>query len=186
MEEVRAAAWRQTGARDGFEVVFIRDTLEGRRCDGVVAAIEDGRAWSVAYRLLLDPSWHTRSAHVTSRSAIGSWELLLEADGRGRWRVDGAPAPRLDGCLDVDLEASAFTNALPIRRLSPPIGASFDAPAAYVRALTPDVERLEQRYTRLEALRYDYTAPSFDFRAELVYDAEGLIVDYPGIAERAA
>jgi hypothetical protein len=34
--------------------------------------------------------------------------------------------------------------------------------------------------------RYDYTAPAFDFRCELVYDEYGLVLDYPGIAVRAA
>jgi hypothetical protein len=34
--------------------------------------------------------------------------------------------------------------------------------------------------------RYDYTAPAFEFRCELVYDAAGLVLDYPGIASRAA
>ena len=34
--------------------------------------------------------------------------------------------------------------------------------------------------------RYRYRAPSFDFECELVYDESGLVLDYPGIATRAA
>jgi hypothetical protein len=34
--------------------------------------------------------------------------------------------------------------------------------------------------------RYDYVAPSFDFRAVLVYDEFGLVLEYPGIAVRTA
>jgi hypothetical protein len=59
-----------------------------------------------------------------------------------------------------------------------------------VRALDLAVERLEQRYVRIDdgpgLKRYDYTSPAFDFRCELVYDAAGLVLDYPGIASRAA
>jgi hypothetical protein len=92
----------------------------------------------------------------------------------GRWRVDGRPAPLLDGCTDADLEASAFTNALPVNRLGLEVGQRADAPAAYVRALDLRVERLEQQYTRLpdedEGSRYDYRAPQFDFACVLVYD----------------
>jgi hypothetical protein len=98
--------------------------------------------------------------------------------------------PKLAGCLDVDLEASAFTNSLPIRRLKLDVGGAADAPAVYVRTRDLRVERLEQRYTRLPNVRgyarYDYLAPSFDFRAVLVYDEYGLILDYPGIAVRVA
>ena len=38
---------------------------------------------------------------------------LQKADGEGRWSVDGRPAPRLDECLDLDLESSMLTNASP-------------------------------------------------------------------------
>ena len=107
----------------------------------------------------------------------------------GHWLVDGRPAPHLDGCLDVDLEASAMTNALPVRRMGLPAGARAAAPAAYVRAVGLAVERLEQIYVRTtgEATgqRYDYTAPAFSFSAGLVYDRPGLVLDYPGIAVRA-
>ena len=64
-----------------------------------------------------------------------------------------------------------------------------EAPAAYVRARGVDVERLAQRYVRIEddgtRRRFDYTAPVFDYKGILVYDASGLVVDYPGVAIRA-
>jgi hypothetical protein len=68
-------------------------------------------------------------------------------------------------------------------------GARAAAPAAYVRALNPAVERLDQTYARIadEAGRqqYDYAAPAFDFSCRLCYDEGGLVLDYPGIAVRA-
>jgi uncharacterized protein len=109
-------------------------------------------------------------------------------DGAGSWTVDDAPAPQLDGCLDVDLEVSACTNTLPVHRLGLAVGEAADAPAAYVRAAAFAVERLEQRYERLpddgDLVRYAYASPRFGYEDVLVYDADGLIVDYPGIAAR--
>ena len=138
----------------------------------------------------LDAGWATRSARVWGRASSGLRELSLEADGAGRWRVDDAPAGQLDGCLDVDLESSSLTNAFPVHRLGLEVGEAADAPAAYVRALDLGVERLEQRYRRLEddggRQRYHYVSPAFDFECELVYDESGLVLDYPGIAVRAA
>lgn len=183
-----AAAWRHLDARDGFEVVFPLAETSGYRFDGHSTAVEDGVAWSVGYEIVLDPNWATRAAHVVSRSEHDESEVRLERDASGLWRVDGRPAPHLDGCEDVDLEASAFTNAFPVRRLALLVGAWADAPAAYVRAPGLEVERLEQSYTRLpdEGGRscYDYASPSFDFEAVLVYDEVGLVLDYPGIAVR--
>jgi hypothetical protein len=184
------AAWRHLGARDGFEVVFLRREPDGYRIEGHAAAVEEGEVWGIRYAVTLDPTWKTRSAHVVGRSPLGSHEVRLECDGIGAWLVDGKPAPELAGCLDVDLEASAVTNAFPVHRLALDVGERADTPAAYVRALDLRVERLEQSYVRLpddgEHPRYDYAAPRFDYRDELVYDEFGLVLDYPGLAERVA
>lgn len=182
------AAWRHCGSRSGFEVVFL--SKPDRRAEGDVTAVEGGDPWIAHYVIELGDGLTTRSARVVGRSASGQHELELETDGDGRWRVGGRPAAHLDGCLDVDLEASCLTNALPVHRLGLQPGQAADAPAAYVRAHDLAVERLEQSYTRLEdadaAQRYKYQAPAFDFECELVYDDAGLLLDYPGIGQRVA
>lgn len=184
------AAWRHLDARVGFEVLFLRRERDRYHLDGYSTAVQEGEAWGICYALTLDAEWVTRSAHVIGQSASGAHEVRLEGDGSGKWRVDSAPAQQLSGCLDVDLEASACTNALPVHRLGLHVGERADAPAAYVRAPTLCVERLEQSYARLDddeqRARYDYVAPAFDFRTTLIYDRFGFVLDYPGIAVRVA
>ena len=131
----------------------------------------------------------TRSAHVVGLSTLGVGEVRLDHNGSGTWRVDGVSAPQLSECSDVDLEASSCTNALPVRRLGLDVGEGAAVPAAYVRAPSLRVDRLEQSYARLpnhaaERTRYEYVAPAFDFRAVLTYDRFGFVLDYPGIAVR--
>ena len=183
------AAWSHRSARAGFEVVYFSPNGDGCRIEGWTTAIEDGATWAVEYDIEVDAAWATRRAAIRGRSAAGSCSTRLEADGHGHWLVDGQPAPRLNGCLDVDLEASAMTNALPVRRMGLPVAAMDAAPAAYVRAVGLAVERLEQTYARTadqaRGQRYDYAAPAFGFAARLVYDESGLVLDYPGIAVRA-
>jgi hypothetical protein len=183
------ACWEHLEARSGFEVAYFQGLADGWAVEGTTAAVEDGRTWIVTYSIRLDGSWVTKSARITARSASGSRETLLAADGAGHWLVDGEPAPHLDGCLDVDLESSAMTNTLPVHRLALPAGGHADSPAAYVRALDLSVDRLEQSYRRAADLgshqRYDYAAPAFGFTSRLTYDESGLVLDYPGIARRA-
>lgn len=184
------AAWQHRDAWVGFEVVFLHTDDDGYRLEGGTNAVGEGEVWAVQYVIALASDWTTRSARVVGRSTSGSHELRLEAAGSGRWRVNGAAAPHLDGCLDVDLESSSLTNAFPVHRLELEIGDQADAPAAYVRATDLTVERLEQRYVRLDddgnRQRYRYTAPGFGFECQLLYDEFGLVLDYPGIAVRAA
>ncbi|MQA09785.1 MAG: hypothetical protein GEU98_14780 [Pseudonocardiaceae bacterium] len=183
------AAWSHRDARSGFEVVYFQVLNAGWQIDGCTTAVEDGQAWVVDYAITVDTNWTTRSARVTGRSAAGSRSAVLEADGMGRWLVNGEQATHLDGCLDVDLESSAMTNALPVHRMALPVHAGSAAPAAYVRALDLSVERLEQDYTRTpdggSHQSYDYAAPAFDVACRLVYDESGLVLSYPGLAARA-
>lgn len=187
----RFAAWRHRDAREGFEVSFFHRTADGgHRIEGHTTAVEAGEAWSVKYRIELDGAWRTRRARAWGLSSSGPREVTLEADGAGHWHVDGAPAPHLDGCFDVDFESSSLTNAFPARRLGLAVGRGAAAPAAYVHALDLGVTRLEQHYARVpdEAgrTRYDYESPTFDFACRLVYDEFGLVLEYPGIAVRVA
>ena len=183
-----SAAWRHHTARDGFETVFVRADWKGFHFDGHTSAVDDGVVWSVRYRIEVDEDWCTRAANVRARSAAGERDLRVESDGAGHWRVNGEFAEELDGCFDVDLEASACTNTFPIHRLDLDVGVGADAPAAYVRAVDVAVERLEQRYARLDDVdsrrRYDYVASRFEYDDTLVYDPSGLALDYPGLASR--
>lgn len=183
------AAWRHTDARQGFEVAFLRQAEDGYRFEGHTAAVE-GEAWVVRYSISLDAHWRTRSARVAGWSAEGEAEVVLDTEGDGTWHVNGEAVPALDGCLDIDLEASALTNTLPVHRLRLDVGSEAEAPAAYVRAPDLRVERLEQRYVRLEdqggQQRYHYSAPAFELECDLVYDRSGLVLDYPGLAARVA
>ncbi len=176
------AAWRFVEAVDGFEVVY----PGARSLRGHTSAVEDGRAYAVHYEIGLDDGWRTREVRVTSDTVQGSRSTVLLGDGHGRWTIDGVAAPQLDGLLDVDLEASACTNTLPVHRLDLPHDSVVPAPAVYVRALDLSVTRLEQTYRRRGRRSFDYTSGDGAVRAVLEYDDAGLIVDYPGIATRFA
>ena len=185
-----AATWSHDEARSGFEVVYFSLTEDGHHIAGWTTAVEDGHSWVVAYEIDVGSDWVTRSAKVTNRTIGGTRSTVLEADEYGRWRVNGLPAPHLDGCLDVDLESAAMTNTLPVHRMAQAVRERSPAPAAYVRAVDLSVERLEQTYERrpdeggLQV--YDYESPAFDFACRLTYDESGLVVTYPGIARRTS
>jgi hypothetical protein len=184
----RSAAWRHVDAHEGFEVLFPRVDGDGLRLHGHIAVIEEGVACGLRYSLELDRDWTTRSAHVIARSPSGEYERRIERAADGALTVEGEGAPQLEGLVDVDLEGSAVTNALPVNRMRLDVGEKADAPAAYVRLPDLRVVRLDQTYRRIEddgdRTRYEYEALEFDTRCVLVYDSSGLVLDYPGIATR--
>lgn len=78
------------------------------------------------------------------------------------------------------------TNTLPIRRLGLAVGESADIVTVYVDHESFTVTTDPQRYTRLDTDRYLYESRDGDFRREITVDDDGLVVDYPGLFERAS
>jgi hypothetical protein len=183
------AAWRHGDLGTGLEASSFERRGRGWSVAGSTTAVHAGAAWWVAYEIELGDSFVTRRARISAKWGTDpSSVIIIEGDGVGNWLVDGRPAPGMDGCLDVDLESSAMTNSLPIRRTSLAVGVGLPAPAVYVRVQGLIVERLEQVYTRREdstnGPTFDYEAPAFDFACRIEYDTSGLVINYPGIAER--
>ncbi len=183
----RSATWQHHEARTGFEVAHFSGVSGGHHVVGCTTAEEDGDAWTVAYEVDLGDDWVMRSAVISTVTADGERALTLVNGPKG-WLIDGAAAPHLADCSDVDLESSAMTNTFPAHRLALEVGERSAAPAAYVRATSLSVERLEQSYERLPdgdlGQRYRYAAPAFSFECTLELDASGLVVSYPGVAVR--
>lgn len=55
---------------------------------------------------------------------------------------------------------------------------------AYVLAPELTLRPGRQRYSRLADRLWRFEAPEFDFTADIAVDAEGFVVDYPGLFRR--
>jgi hypothetical protein len=104
----------------------------------------------------------------------------------GRWTDEqDNPLPEFDGCIDIDISATPFTNTLPIRRLPWHAGQSRDLEMLYIPFETLKPRRDRQRYTCLEpGRRFRYEGLIDGFTAEITVDEDGLVVDYPGLFQR--
>jgi hypothetical protein len=115
--------------------------------------------------------------------------LFLIKDAVGHWSDrSGAHLPHLNGCIDIDLAGTPFTNTLPIRRLDLDVNDSpVEIKVVYVPfdTFTPFVDL--QRYRCLERGRlYRYEAVDHSFSADLPVDSDGLVTDYPGLFKRVS
>ena len=188
---MREVMWAPVEA-PGIEHLCLRIDGEGVEADGLVVAAEAGRAFRLSYEIRCDPCWRVREVRAILLDRGGG--LHLRADGEGRWTTgDGRPLPTLDGCVDVDLSATPFTNTLPIRRLGLRPGEAAEIAVAWIAAPELTVEAARQCYTRLEEregdARYRFEAPPSPrlpdgFVAELPVDGDGLVLDYPGLFRR--
>jgi uncharacterized protein len=179
----RTVRWRQADG-DGLEHLDLRAEDGAIVAESVVIGSRGGAPYGVRYRIVCDQGWTVQSLDLTATSGQ---KLGLRSDGEGEWTDgEGWPIPHLDGCIDIDLAGSPFTNTLPIRRLGLSAGSdTVELKMAYVPfdSFEPVVDG--QRYRGLEQDRlYRYEAADRTFAADLPVDEDGLVTDYPGLFER--
>ncbi len=177
-----------TGDDPGLEHVHVAEHENGISADGVMIRHYQGQTTRVYYTIRCDAGWRMQEVRVSVLAPNGP-HLHLLATGDGRWReAAGHARHNLDGCSDVDIWGSGFTNTLPIRRLSLQPGESAELDVAYVSLPSTEVGRVCQRYTCLASdeagARYRYESLETGFTAELSVGEHGLVIDYPGVAHR--
>ena len=182
----RHVLW-QAWTGPGLESLRVTADADGVRAESVAIGLSDGHAYTLRYALRCDAGWRVRTLEVSALDEEAA--LALSSDGRGRWTgPDGRPVSMLDGCFDVDLPSTVFTNTLPIRRLGMMPGASQEVRVVYIAVpdLSLSVER--QRYTCLawggDGGRYRFESVGAAFSAEITLDADALVVEYPTLARR--
>ena len=161
----------------------------------------------VGYRL--DYKLETKSEFVTSgllvvargdgwlrrldlrRLRSGRWTARTKVEGMLELPPPGGDMARLSGVLDCDLAWSPLTNSMPVLRHGLLEGGGpVDFLMAWVSVPDLSLHVSRQRYTFLRksgdisVVRYE--SESRDFVAEVTFDADGLVIDYPGIGRRAA
>ncbi len=152
------------------------------------------------------PGHLTRSLLVRVEGDGWRRSLDLRHDGRGGWSwtttregsdalvEPGAPATLaadLRTALDCDLGLSPLTNAMPVLREGLHDSGSREYVMAWVQVPDLALVAYPQRYEHVRrtasgsVVRFTDLLDPDRFTSDLVYDADGLVVDYPGLARRA-
>jgi hypothetical protein len=155
--------------------------------DSVLIALDEERGpFRLTYQLTWNEHWRLEEARLSARDAQGIHSLTLCTDGLGRWHDgNGQLRPDLDGCLDIDIWPTPFTNTFPLRREPMAIGERKEFRMAWVFAPDLTVKPQAQAYTRLaEDLYLFESLDDSGFAARLTVDAECLVVSYPDLFER--
>jgi hypothetical protein len=182
--EVMWSAWDDPGL-EHLRLAMHNDSVVA---DGIVIGVTEGCPFSVAYDVRCDAGWRVRAVRLGVPGSEPPGVDLL-SDGEGNWtKPDGWAVPELKGCIDVDISVTPFTNTLPIRRLGLAPMESAELTVAYFEGTELQAWPEPQRYTCLEKSDggglYRYLSLDGGFTADLPVDADGLVLDYPGLFKR--
>ncbi|MFH0515960.1 putative glycolipid-binding domain-containing protein [Streptomyces sp. M41] len=181
MPAARVVTWTVSESR-GVETSWVElggDVLKGHgRAVGTVP-----QPYWISYELDTADGFVTRRLKVTAESADGVRTLDLRHDGSGRWTANGEAVPGVAGALDCDLGLCPLTNTMPVLRhgLHRAPGER-DFLMAWVSVPDLSVLPSPQTYTHLAPGRIGFV--SGDFRSDIEFDDDGLVLDYPGLAAR--
>ncbi len=164
-------------------------TERGLRASGYIVVV--GKAsLGASYSLLCDASGRTRRLTVRSDSLTTERGLSLTRTPGGPW-LDGAgkspPMPDLDVAFDIDLNLSAFTNSLAIRRLGlHQRNGEEEITVAEIAVPDLGVQPVQHRYKTIEVTadgaRIDHHGPSGHH--QILVDRQGFVVTVPHLSYR--
>jgi uncharacterized protein len=184
---LRKIVWSNQ-ADTGLEHFYLRHDSGEITADGIVIGVEGNVAFRIRYNISCDLKWRVRKVVVKSLEE-DEQIIRFASDGFGNWTNEsGSPVSELNGCFDVDITATPFTNTLPIRRLSLSSGESAEIKVVYLTIPEMRVSIEPQRYTCLETSsaggKYKFENLDGGFTAVITVDADGFVEDYPGLFKR--
>lgn len=158
----------------------------GYQLNGTVITAHEKQPIEICYQIFCGLDWRTREVTIQQRHGFVESNLKLSVSD-GTWnRADHGLLSELADCVDVDIELTPATNALPINRLGLSVGESAEIQVAWIRLPTLAVVPASQRYDRLSENTYRYTSIASGFQAEIEIDRSGLPIRYGNIWERVA
>src|SRR5262249_55484777 len=108
------ARWRPVEG-DGLEHLVLRATPQGYSVRSRVIGENNKRPFALSYKIDLDASWRVLAFAIDS---VDGRKRYFRSPSEGRWLDGGGtPLPKFDGCIDIDLSFTCFTNSLPVRRV---------------------------------------------------------------------
>jgi hypothetical protein len=178
--------WRRILDNASLELCRLHRSRDAIHLNGTIFAAHEDRPLEVSYRISCDLDWRTRQVAVQQREGFENSDFKLAVNAENWSEANRGPLLEFAGCVDVDIELTPATNALPVNRLKLAIGESSEIQAAWIRVPSFTIVRAHQRYERLSEKVYHYTSVASGFQAEIEVDHFGLPIRYGNIWKRIA
>jgi uncharacterized protein len=178
--------WRGVLDDASFEQCRFSRSRDAIHLSGTILAGHENRPLKVSYQILCDLAWRTREVAIQQDEGFERSDLKLSVAAESWSEAERGSLSEITDCIDVDIELTPATNALPINRLNLAIGDSGEIQAAWIRLPSLTIVRAHQRYERLSEKVYRYTGIASGFQAEIEVDQFGLPIRYGNIWERIA
>jgi hypothetical protein len=167
-----------------LENCIVTITDKGSEINSFIIGTYTNELYRIEYRIRTNQYWETTFFEIKSQ-LYNTVEIIdFRKEGKDSWYVNGQPDGKFNGCIDIDISLTPFTNTLPINRLTLSEKEGEQIKVLYVIVLRRKMMPVQQKYTKLSQTDYKYENVPNDFESVIVVDDLGLVVKYPGLFKR--
>lgn len=109
--------WRRIDT-PGHDACTVAQTGSGWCVSGIAVFQSGKKPAHLSYTVDCSAEWITQRAVVDGVIGTTSYHARIVRSLRGKWKLNGAWQPLLDGCDDLDLAFTPATNTIALRRLA--------------------------------------------------------------------
>jgi hypothetical protein len=149
-----------------------------------IVGCSDDIPFSVDYELKMSGDWVISNFIINAHLGNVEHSFNLNHNGHGNWFSNGQEWKHLEGCLDIDISLTPFTNSLPINRIKSGMDEKTGIEVVYIDVLNFNISKELQYYQFLENNKYNYSNSDGSFTADIVVGEFNLVKHYPGLFER--
>ena len=148
-----------------LENCLINTTDWGSEINSTIIGHYQEKIYRVEYYIKTNTAWETILVELHARHSNRQQDYVFMGDGKGNWMVNGKHAIAFEGCIDVDIPLTPFTNTLPINRLRLSTNEERQTKAIYFDVLENQIRIVMQKYVCLSKTRFHYENVPNDFEA---------------------
>lgn len=169
---------------DSLENCILNITNNGSEINSSIIGKYANELYKIEYRIITNQHWETIVFQIKSQLYNTIEVNDFRKEGKESWYVNGQPDEKFNGCIDIDISLTPFTNTLPINRLNLSEKEGEQIKVLYVDILGQKIMPVQQKYTKLSQTDYKYENVPNDFESVITVDNIGLVMKYPGLFKR--
>jgi len=134
------------------------------------------------YILTLNLDWTVREIEIHFTVGVNEHSYNFVRHASGHWTdATGTLFSQFSECLFVDISLTPFTNSLILKGIKFTENQTEQVSALYFDVLANEIREDVQRYTKLNAMKYNFENDGGNFSADIDVDEDGFVTHYPNL-----
>ncbi len=184
IEKEEIIIWRRSDESSTLETLKLKKYRRDFIVKSIVNGILEDQPMLVEYQLIINRNWIVKEVEIKSLLDKRN-KITLKSDSNGKcYNEDNQEISELNGCIDIDISITPFTNTLPIKRLGSSLEQRTKITTLYLDIKNWEFKKAEQYYTKLTDNLYKYEGVFRHFVADLPIDNSGFVTTYPKLFKR--